>query len=121
MSKWLSRRLTTFQSVNLAFMTAYLAFNADKLLDLGNHEPLANLYSPEFFRATWVLAALDAGFWSAMRIQNKYIREVCEVLFSVYYLFAPDRADEKVPTLAMLISSVKLLLTRSRSVKSDKV
>lgn len=98
-------------------MMAYLTINADKLLDLGHHEPLANLYSPEFFRATWVLAALDAGFWSAMRIQNKYIREVCEILFSGYYLVAPDRADEKVRIVTMSILSVKYLLTRSRSVR----
>ncbi|KAH8805019.1 Alpha/Beta hydrolase protein, partial [Xylogone sp. PMI_703] len=96
LSKWLSRRLTTFQAVNAALMITYLGYNIDKLSGIGYHEPLANLYSPSFFRATWVLVALDAGFWSAMPIRNKYLREICELLFTAYYLMAPDRADEKV-------------------------
>lgn len=83
-------------------MITYVICNADKLLDLGHHEPLADLYNPDFFRATWVLAALDAGFWSAMKIQNTYIREFCEVFFSAYYLLAPDRADEKVSNIFVM-------------------
>lgn len=63
---------------------------------MGYYEPLADMYTPSFFRATWVLVALDAGFWSAMDIRNKHLREICEILFSIYYLLAPEKADEKV-------------------------
>lgn len=31
-----------------------------------------------------------------MRIRRKWLRDFCSILFSVYYLFAADRADEKV-------------------------
>lgn len=46
--------------------------------------------------ATWACTALDAGFWTAMRIKRKWLRDFCSILFSIYYLVAADRADEKV-------------------------
>lgn len=39
---------------------------------------------------------MDAGFWSAMRIQNKKLRDFCSILFTCYYLLAAEQADEKV-------------------------
>jgi acetyl esterase/lipase len=59
-------------------------------------EPLANLYTRSYFRATWVTTALDAGFWTAMRIRRKWLRDFCSIVFSVYYLIAAEQADEKV-------------------------
>jgi acetyl esterase/lipase len=63
---------------------------------LESPEPLANLYNRAYFRATWITTALDAGFWSAMRIKNKRLRDVASILFTVYYLIAAEQADEKV-------------------------
>jgi acetyl esterase/lipase len=59
-------------------------------------DPLAKLYTRSFFRATYVLTALDAGFFSAMDIKTKWIRDVVSVLFSLGYLLFPNQAHEKV-------------------------
>lgn len=40
--------------------------------------------------------ALDAGFWTAMRIKRKWMRDLASILFSIYYLVAAEQADEKV-------------------------
>lgn len=65
-------------------------------MGLESPEPLANLYSRAFFRATWITTALDAGFWSAMKIRNKKLRDLASIIFTVYYLIAAEQADEKV-------------------------
>lgn len=57
---------------------------------------MANMYDTKYFRATWVLTALDAGFWTAMKIKRKWIRDIASLVFSVFYLIAAERADEKV-------------------------
>jgi acetyl esterase/lipase len=43
-----------------------------------------------------VTTALDAGFWTAMRIRPKWLRDAMSMVFSVYYLIAAEHADEKV-------------------------
>lgn len=53
-------------------------------------------YSSEYNRATWIANALDAGFASAMSIQPKWLRDICSVLFSIYYIVNGDEADSKV-------------------------
>jgi acetyl esterase/lipase len=54
------------------------------------------MYDATYFRATWIMTALDAGFWTAMRIRSRWLRDAASVVFSVFYLFAAERADEKV-------------------------
>src|SRR5207237_926545 len=44
----------------------------------------------------WVLTALDAGFWTAMKIRNKWLRDLASIIFSVFYMVAAEKADEKV-------------------------
>ncbi|KAH0544859.1 hypothetical protein FGG08_001088 [Glutinoglossum americanum] len=83
-------------SVVMTLLWLYLARNFGKLLGLECPEPLANLYSRSYFRATWVTTALDAGFWTAMRIRRKWARDLLSVVFSLYYLIAAEQADEKV-------------------------
>ena len=56
---------------------------------------MSNMYSATFFRATWILTALDAGFWTAMKIRTKWLRDVASIVFSLFYLFAAEQADEK--------------------------
>ncbi|RDL40223.1 uncharacterized protein BP5553_00202 [Venustampulla echinocandica] len=96
----LSRRLagfiTPWQTVVVTLLYLYLARNLGKLLGLECPEPLANLYSRSYFRATWITTALDAGFWSAMRIKRKWLRDLASVVFTAYYLIAAEQADEKV-------------------------
>lgn len=39
---------------------------------------------------------MDAGFWSAMRIRRKWLRDLASIVFTGYYLIAAEQADEKV-------------------------
>ncbi|RPA86230.1 alpha/beta-hydrolase [Ascobolus immersus RN42] len=89
-------RFTTWRTIVSTILYLYVARNFSKLVDLESPEPLAGMYSKSFFRATYVFTALDAGYWTAMKIRNKYLRDFCSVLFSGYYLIAAEAADEKV-------------------------
>ncbi|KAI9767165.1 MAG: hypothetical protein M1839_004620 [Geoglossum umbratile] len=96
LSRRLTSRLTAWQNVVITLLWLYFARNFGKLVGLECPEPLANLYSRSYFRATWVTTALDAGFWTAMRIRRKGWRDLLSIVFSVYYLIAAEQADEKV-------------------------
>lgn len=96
LSQRLSKRFTPWQSVVLTFLWLYICRNFAKIVGLESPEPLANLYARSYFRATWITTALDAGFWSAMRIRNKPIRDLASMIFSVYYLISAEQAEEKV-------------------------
>ncbi|THH15139.1 hypothetical protein EW146_g5296 [Bondarzewia mesenterica] len=86
----------------------YAIRNIDKILGLGAPEPLARLYSPSYYRATWISTGMDAGFATAMAIRPKWLRDICSAIFSVYYIIYASEADEKVrrfravPTVEML-------------------
>ncbi|KAI8934575.1 hypothetical protein NX059_008273 [Plenodomus lindquistii] len=95
-SALLSRKLTVWQSVLITLLYLYIARNFGKLVGLECPEPLAGMYTRSYFRATWVTTALDAGFWSAMKIKRKSIRDLLSIVFSVYYLICAEQADDKV-------------------------
>lgn len=95
-SSLLTTRLTAWQTVLITLLYLYVARNFGKLVGLECPEPLASLYSRSYFRATWVTTALDAGFWSAMKIKRKALRDVLSIIFSIYYLICAEQADEKV-------------------------
>lgn len=57
---------------------------------------MSNMYDKTYFRATWVLTGLDAGFWTAMKIKQKWLRDIASLIFSVFYMVAAEQADEKV-------------------------
>jgi len=88
----------------------YFARNFAKVMNLECPEPLANLYSKSYFRATWVATALDAGYWTAMPIKWNWLRELAGPVFTVYYLLAAEQADEKVPIIFSLCSIHNILL-----------
>ncbi|KAJ7076323.1 Alpha/Beta hydrolase protein [Mycena belliarum] len=102
------KRFTPWQLVASTLTAVYVVRNFDKILGLHSPEPLARLYSPSYYRATWINTGLDAGFATAMSIRTGWIRDLCSVLFSVYYIAYPNEADEKlrrfraVPTVEML-------------------
>ena len=104
LSTKLSKRFTPFQSVLLTLMWLYVCRNFAKIVGLESPEPLANLYNRSYFRATWITTALDAGFWSAMKIRNKKIRDLASILFTVYYLVAAEQADEKVRKIRAVLT-----------------
>ena len=103
-SELFSHRLTTWQTVVVTMLWLYIARNFDRLFDLECPEPLANLYTRSYFRATWVTTALDAGFWSAMRIKHKWARNFFSMVFSFYYLFCAEQADQKVRRVRAALS-----------------
>ncbi|EKM54507.1 uncharacterized protein PHACADRAFT_123634 [Phanerochaete carnosa HHB-10118-sp] len=104
----LLRQFTPWQLIVSTLTGVYAVRNIDKILGLGSPEPLANLYSPNYYRATWISTGLDAGFATAMSIRPKWLKDLCSVLFSVYYIVYAQEADEKlrrfraVPTVEFL-------------------
>ena len=75
-------------------------------------------YSRSYYRATWIVTGLDAGlssvsvfilpvsslvtgFATAMNIKPKWLRDLCSVLFSLYYIFYANEADEKVLSILL--------------------
>ncbi|GAW23640.1 hypothetical protein ANO14919_132140 [Xylariales sp. No.14919] len=96
LSKLSSKKLTGWQIVVFTMMYLYAARNFSTLVGLASPEPMANMYDAAYFRATWVLTALDAGFWTAMKIRKKWLRDIASMVFSVFYMVAAERADEKV-------------------------
>ncbi|PNH43878.1 hypothetical protein VD0004_g3707 [Verticillium dahliae] len=96
LSRFWSKRLTAWQTVVLTMIYLYAARNFSTLFGLASPEPMSNMYEKAYFRATWVLTALDAGFWTAMRIRSKWLRDIASVVFSLFYMVAAERADEKV-------------------------
>ncbi|KAL7815730.1 Alpha/Beta hydrolase protein [Trichoderma gracile] len=103
-SKFLSRKLTAWQTVVITMLYLYAARNFSALVGLASPEPMANMYDPTYYRATWVLTALDAGFWTAMKIRSKWLRDLASIVFSLYYLVAAERADEKVRKVRGMIT-----------------
>jgi len=95
-SRMLSKRLTAWQTVVMTMIYLYAARNFSTLVGLASPEPMANMYDATYFRATWVLTALDAGFWTAMKIPHKWLRDLASIVFSVFYMVAAEQADEKV-------------------------
>ncbi|KAH6848267.1 Alpha/Beta hydrolase protein [Chaetomium sp. MPI-CAGE-AT-0009] len=96
LSKFLSKYLTAWQTVVITMIYLYGARNFSTLVGLASPDPLSNMYDATYFRATWVLTALDAGFWTAMKISNKTLRDLASIAFSVFYMIAAEQADEKV-------------------------
>ncbi|CAG7932007.1 unnamed protein product [Penicillium olsonii] len=96
LSSRFTSKLTTWQTTVIIFLWLYLSRNFAKIVGLECPEPLANMYSRSFFRATWITTGLDAGFWTAMNIKPKWLRDIASLVFTVYYLIAAEQADEKV-------------------------
>ena len=88
--------MSVHQTFVLTLIIHYACRNLSTLLGLASPDPLSNMYEASYFRATWILTALDAGFWTAMKVRWRPLREVTSVIFSIFYLFAAELADEKV-------------------------
>lgn len=95
-SRFIREHLTPWQIIVITYMTEYLRRNFSRVMGLDVPEPLAAMYNRDYFRATWITTALDAGFWTAMRIRPKPLNRLCSVVFALYYLVCADQADEVV-------------------------
>ncbi|OAX83690.1 hypothetical protein ACJ72_01955, partial [Emergomyces africanus] len=104
LSSRMYKRVTPWQATVMTFLGLYLSRNFAKLIGLESPEPLANLYSRSYFRATWVTTALDAGFWTAMNIKKKWLRDLASIVFTLYYLIAAEHADEKVRKVRAVVT-----------------
>ena len=82
--------------ITSTLLIAYVSRNFFLLTFLNAPEPLSRMYTHSFYRATWILTSLDAGFLTAMNIQPKWLRDILSLLFSFMYLFDSEAADEKV-------------------------
>ncbi|KAF4629038.1 hypothetical protein G7Y89_g9113 [Cudoniella acicularis] len=117
LSRKLSGFITPWQTLVITLLYLYIARNLGKLLGLECPEPLANLYTRSYFRATWVTTALDAGFWTAMRIKRKWVRDLASVVFTAYYLIAAEQADEKVRKIrgALTVEHLRVSWNKGRT------
>ncbi|KAK4228303.1 putative hydrolase [Podospora fimiseda] len=118
LSRWLSKKLTSWQTFLITMLYLYSARNFSTLVGLASPDPLANMYDATYFRATWVLTALDAGFWTAMKIRQKWLRDLSSIAFSLFYLVAAEKADEKVRKVRGNITVEHLRVSWNKGVES---
>ncbi|ORX81110.1 alpha/beta-hydrolase, partial [Basidiobolus meristosporus CBS 931.73] len=89
-------KYTPWQLILGSLTLFYVVKNGFLLLGLNAPEPLARLYSPNYYRATWILTGLDAGFYTAMNIRPKWLMNTMSLVFTLFYLVFAERADQKV-------------------------
>ncbi|KAJ2582001.1 hypothetical protein GGH95_001773 [Coemansia sp. RSA 1836] len=117
--RWLARwerRVPAWKALIGWSALLYILKHMDDLLGLNAPEPLREYYSRSFYRTTWVFTALDAGFWTAMAIRPKPLRDVLSLLFSLYYLVFTNRAIEKVRKVRALITIDHLRVSWNKGV-----
>lgn len=108
-------RFSPWQIIVGSTACLYVLKNIDRLLGMGQPEPLARLYSRQFYRGTWILTALDAGFWTAMGIPLKPLRDLASILFTFYYIIFADQADEKVRKVRATITLDQMRVSWEKS------
>ncbi|GAA5864223.1 hypothetical protein JCM3774_001261 [Rhodotorula dairenensis] len=96
LNRLLAGKFTPWQIILATCTLFYAVRHGDVLLGLQAPEPLARLYSSDFYRATWIVTALDAGFATAMSLRWKWLRDIASLAFSGYYLLFANEADEKL-------------------------
>ncbi|KAI9298606.1 alpha/beta-hydrolase [Neoconidiobolus thromboides FSU 785] len=104
--KW-NKKLGKYSPLQIIIMTLMFVYsfkNTFLLFGLEGPEPLNQLYNKNFYRASWILTALDAGFWTAMPIRPKILRDFLSLVFTFFYLFFPREADIKVRNFRSMIT-----------------
>ncbi|RHZ75005.1 hypothetical protein Glove_218g49 [Diversispora epigaea] len=97
-------KFSPFQLIAGTLAMIYMLKNVDRMVGFGAPEPLARLYSRNYYRATWIITALDAGFWTAMTIRPKFLRDIMSLVFTIYYLIFADQADEKARRVRSVVT-----------------
>ncbi|KNE60078.1 lipase [Allomyces macrogynus ATCC 38327] len=106
-----NRKLQAFapwQIVLGTLTSGYLLSKLSLFAFMNAPEPYARYYNKNFYRATWIMTALDAGFWTAMNIKPKFLRDLMSIVFTMFYLVFADQAEAKVrrlrstPTVSMM-------------------
>jgi acetyl esterase/lipase len=65
--------------------------------------------------------ALDAGFFTALPIRRKWIRDIASIVFSVYYLIFAEAADEKVRKVRATITVEQLRISWEKPIRNPYV
>ncbi|WVW83219.1 hypothetical protein I302_105237 [Kwoniella bestiolae CBS 10118] len=105
------KHFTPYQLVLGTLTLVYALRHLDDLLGLGAPEPLARLYTRSYYRATYVNTAFDAGFASAMSIRPKWLKDICSMLFTGYYLVWATEGDEVLRRFRAVCSVEMLRVT----------
>lgn len=79
--------LTPWQTIVGTLTGIYALRNIHALLGFSSPEPHARLYSRDFYRATWLVTAMDAGFATAMTVKPKWVRDIASCVFSICRCF----------------------------------
>ncbi|KZO95543.1 alpha/beta-hydrolase [Calocera viscosa TUFC12733] len=95
-SRFMHKYFTPWQIIVAAFTALYAVRHFDTLVGLATPDPLARMYSRAYYRATWIVTSLDAGFATAQTIRPKWVREIAQVILGGYYIFYANEADEKL-------------------------
>ncbi|GAW04271.1 hormone-sensitive lipase [Lentinula edodes] len=95
------QKFTPWQLIVSTLTAVYAMRNFDKILGLESPEPLRSLYSPNYYRATWITTGLDAGMWA---------RGTGKAVLAVDYGKAPEypypfAIDEAFDTYQVLVES----------------
>nr|ODN81222.1 hormone-sensitive lipase [Cryptococcus depauperatus CBS 7841] len=102
---------TPYQLILATLTVVYALRHFDDLLGISAPEPLARMYSRSYYRATYVNTAFDAGFSMAMNIKPKWIKDICSILFSAYYLVYAREGDEVLRRFRAVCSVEMLRVT----------
>lgn len=116
------RRLNEFmsqfmpwQAVVFTLMARYALSRLHYLLYLNPPEIYARHYNRNFYRATWILTALDAGFWTALPVRPAIFRYPISLLLTVWYLFHAEDADIKVRKMRNIVTPQMLRVAWEKS------
>ena len=93
------RNYRPWQIAVITLLARYISGRLFLMLFLNAPETYSKHYNRNFYRATWILTALDAGFWTAAPIKPYLLRQVASMVLTVWYLFNADDADVKVRKL----------------------
>ncbi|KAL7422192.1 hypothetical protein Q5752_002838 [Cryptotrichosporon argae] len=103
-------RFSPYQLVLGTLTIMYTLRHIDDLVGVAPPEPLSDMYSRSYYRATYVNTAFDAGFATAMAVRPRWLRDICSVLFTGYYLVWANEGDEVLRRFRAL-PTVELLRT----------
>ncbi|KAI8057072.1 Alpha/Beta hydrolase protein [Syncephalis plumigaleata] len=90
----------------------YVLKNGFLLAGMNAPDPLVGMYNRDFYRATWIMTAFDAGFWTAMNIRPNWLKHILSMVFTMYYLVFADQAAEKVRSIRSCITLEHMRIQR---------
>ena len=64
------------------------------------------------------MTALDAGFFTALPIRTKWVRDIASILFSAYYLVFAEAADEKVRKVRATVTVEQMRVSWEKAIRN---